>query len=400
MARGDKSHPKPKVDKDLQISVAMDGLIPYLKIVGVISSILAAYFIAQGITKPLHYISTYNVDQMREVFLGNTTAWVVLCNDGSSQAIDKNFETAAKENVGGAKYAILDCSGTLPSGKNVYTKFGISSTVQPSVVFITAPGSKKPQQAKERHFLSPLTFQKWVRDTIEPRSVTVSKKADLESRCLAEAECALVLKVGDIEEEEKAAVKAAMSRHRHIRFASMDWKKYSLSFEAKLKINPHDAGHMVLYFSNYTASGAPTKATKSVPKWGLGVHSSGLSSIGEWLDNVGEKELVPITKAPNVTLRPKPSANKPKKKAKTQEKAKDNTPPAEVDPKNPYDGKTKAEILEEFRIKREAKQREDMEAERADANIHHEEEESEPIEYARHRDASSDSEDVVDLDEG
>lgn len=64
---------------------------------------------------------------MKDVFLGRGT-WAVLCSsEGAAyDSVYKRFGTASKAMKGSVKFGVVDCSGSLPSGKNIYQKFEIS----------------------------------------------------------------------------------------------------------------------------------------------------------------------------------------------------------------------------------------------------------------------------------
>lgn len=79
---------------------------------------------------PVHFLSTYNRNQMKDVFLGKGT-WAVLCS-GEGVGYDsvyKRFGTASKAMKGSVKFGVVDCAGSLPSGKNIIQKFSLSVRV-------------------------------------------------------------------------------------------------------------------------------------------------------------------------------------------------------------------------------------------------------------------------------
>lgn len=75
----------------------------------------------------MHFLSTYNRNQMKDVFLGKGT-WAVLCSgEGAGyDAVFKRFGTASKAMKGTTKFGVVDCSGSLPSGKSILQKFKLS----------------------------------------------------------------------------------------------------------------------------------------------------------------------------------------------------------------------------------------------------------------------------------
>lgn len=64
---------------------------------------------------------------MKDVFLGKGT-WAVLCSgEGAAHdAVNKRFGTASKAMKDSVKFGVVDCAGSLPSGKSIIQKFGLS----------------------------------------------------------------------------------------------------------------------------------------------------------------------------------------------------------------------------------------------------------------------------------
>lgn len=83
-----------------------------------------------ALAPPVHFLSTYNRHQMKEVFLGKGM-WAVLCSgEGAGyDAVYKRFGTASSAMKGSVKFGVVDCSGSLPSGKSILQKFELSVSV-------------------------------------------------------------------------------------------------------------------------------------------------------------------------------------------------------------------------------------------------------------------------------
>ena len=81
----------------------------------------------EALAPPVHFLSTYNRNQMKDVFLGKGI-WAVLCSgEGAGyDAVYKRFGTASSAMKGSVKFGVVDCSGSLPSGKNIIQKFELS----------------------------------------------------------------------------------------------------------------------------------------------------------------------------------------------------------------------------------------------------------------------------------
>jgi hypothetical protein len=341
---------------------------------------MGAAVIMKGLSKPITYLNTFNVEQMQAVFRSNST-WVVLCKQSGSEALPEAFTAAAKSRPAGAVFGVLDCNGILPSGSTVYDRFHIDSAVQPTA-FVTVPGLA-PTQAQSRHLASAKTFSRWITDTVVPRSYSVASTKELSDRCLNKEACALLLKAGPLSDEDKEAFKAAMHTHRALRFASVDSTALELSVESKLQLAPADGNHIMLYFSNYTSNSAAepaAKGKKGTARWGLQSYTDDFSGVSDWLHTMragtGSK-LLPVTRLITVRKR-KAGATAAAAAAKksAEEAAKAAADPVEAaaaaaaaDPSHPYSGKTKEQILLEFakrKSSREAAKRRQMDAAAAD----------------------------------
>jgi hypothetical protein len=247
---------------------------------------------------------------------------------------------------------------------------------------VTVPGLA-PTQAQSRHLASAKTFSRWITGTVVPRSYSVASTKELSDRCLNKEACALLLKAGPLNDEDKEAFKAAMHTHRALRFASVDSTALELSVESKLQLAPADGNHIMLYFSNYTSNSAAepaAKGKKGTARWGLQSYTDDFSGVSDWLHTMkagtGSK-LLPVTRL--ITVRKRKAgataaAAAAKKSAEEAAKAAVDTveaaaAAAAADPSHPYAGKTKEQILLEFakrKSAREAAKRRQMDAAAAD----------------------------------
>lgn len=101
---------------------------PALAISPRVHQIPSCIVVSAAFAPPVHYLSTYNRAQMQDVFLGKGT-WAVLCSGGDSgehTAVSKRFDTAARALKGSVKFGVVDCTGSLPSGKSVLQKFDLA----------------------------------------------------------------------------------------------------------------------------------------------------------------------------------------------------------------------------------------------------------------------------------
>eukprot|EP00903_Cladosiphon_okamuranus_P009402 g8966.t1 len=282
---------------------------PALTALGVAVAVAA---LAKAFAPPVHFLSTYNRNQMKEVFLGKGT-WAVLCSgDGAAyDAVYKRFGTASKAMKGSTRFGVVDCSGSLPSGKSILQKFQLSEEVDP-VLFVTG-GGMTPVQASARNMETHGSLLKWVQVTATPGAAPVTSTRELESKCLKKERCALVMKAGPLEDDVKEAFRELMARHRNLKFVSVDSTKLETNLEKKLGLKPFDGSHQLLHFTRYNVTG---KAKVGTPRWGIQVYDGSLDtdSMSIFIEAAAAgdaKDRTPLTRLPTVMARKAPKAKPP-----------------------------------------------------------------------------------------
>jgi hypothetical protein len=364
MSRGKGGGAKAKASVQIRsLSHMVQPCVQLLPVLAIVVGV-AFYYIQRS---PLHYLSTYNREQMLEVFKGGQT-WVVLCHAGNSvQPIPPNFVELAGDMTHMASFGVLDCNGVLPSGKTVLEKFGIVERSPPNpTVFVTGSGLPTPEQLPVGKGETFLGMKKWLRATIEPRSRSVASTRELQSKCLSRDLCALVLKPGLIQDAVRDTIKGAMLDNRSLRFAAFDSAQLELSAEKRvgwLK-GGNDAG--VFLFRREVSSSSNKGRSSTKPFWKVHVFDPTDSaawtadSFSKWLSDAQSGELGPGTKVVGpVSL----------KKRKVVEKAKekqDKDPKPQADPAAEAGAEAAAELLrrkEALRQRQEQLRREKMEAE-------------------------------------
>ncbi|CAM9327347.1 unnamed protein product [Sphacelaria rigidula] len=335
---------------------------------------------------------------MQDVFLGKGT-WAVLCSGGDSgehTAVSKRFDTAARALKGSVKFGVVDCTGSLPSGKSVLQKFDLAQEVQP-VLFVTGPGMKSVQ-APSRNMETHGALQKWIQGTAEPGASAVTSTRELESKCLKKSRCALIMKAGPLEDRAKDAFKDLMMRHRNLRFVSVDAAKLETSVEKKLGLEPFEGAHQLLYFTRYNVGDKPKVGTA---RWGVQVYDGDVEpdAMSTFIDDATQSEdkeqegtattktkisggkktteknskIFPLTRLPTVMTRKEPKVKKPPPPPPRPDPAAAGTAAggegasaAEDGDLGQYSGMDKEKLLEQFRAKqaeREAARRKAMDTE-------------------------------------
>lgn len=81
----------------------------------------------QVLAPPIHFLSIRNQTQVHDVFRGKEP-WVILCKKKHPDynSVYGRFETASRTLTELARFGVIDCSGSLPSGKSITQKFGLT----------------------------------------------------------------------------------------------------------------------------------------------------------------------------------------------------------------------------------------------------------------------------------
>ncbi|CAM9487758.1 unnamed protein product [Scytosiphon promiscuus] len=319
---------------------------------------VALAVLAKAFAPPIHFLSTYNRNQMKDVFLGKGT-WAVLCSgEGAGyDAVYKRFGTAAKAMKGTTKFGVVDCTGSLPSGKSILQKFDLSEDVQP-VLFVTG-GGMTPAQASARNMETHGSLLKWAQVTATPGASPVTSTRELESKCLKKDRCALIMKAGPLEDRAKDAFKELMARHRNLKFVSVDSTKLAMSLEKKLGLKPFDGSHQLLHFTRYNVTAKPKVGT---PRWGVQIYGGSLDtdSMSIFIEAAAvadAKDRTSVTRLPTVMARkepkvkPPPAAEKAEKAAGSGGEGGGADASADAEGLGKYEGMDKEQLLEAFRKK-------------------------------------------------
>ncbi|CBJ25496.1 conserved unknown protein [Ectocarpus siliculosus] len=342
-------------------------LAPWYPAVVAMGVAVALAFLAKALAPPIHFLSTYNRNQMKDVFLGKGM-WVVLCSgEGAGyDAVYKRFGTASKAMTGSAKFGVVDCAGSLPSGKSILQKFDLSEEVKP-VLFVTGAGLT-PAQASSRNMETHASLLKWVQVMATPGASPVTSTRELESKCLKKERCALVMKAGPLEDDVKDAFKDLMGNHRNLKFVSIDSTKLETSLEKKLGIKPVDGSHQLVHFIRYNVTG---KVKVGTPRWGVQLYSGALetASMSVFIEGaaiVGTKEETALTRLPTVMTRKEPKAKPPPPPPKAEGGEGGGASAEGLGGAGKYEGMDKEKLLEAFRKKqaeREVARRKEMDEE-------------------------------------
>eukprot|EP01084_Bolivina_argentea_P299433 516137_1 len=218
--------------------------VPPLAKCTLVAGILCALGLAAlGYLSPLHYLSIFNENQVKQVFSNeDNTTWAIVCRDSKSNTpISEDFQRVAKDKNfrNTVKFGVLDCGvDVLRSGKTVKDQFNFEILKPPHpTIFVIGGGIKNLIVMPSRSAGSSAGIVSWLKDTLNPRPRVVSSTTELTNRCLHHESCVLILKPGSgFTDSAKEAIRESLKLHRSLRFVTMDAMSYETTIHARLKV--------------------------------------------------------------------------------------------------------------------------------------------------------------------
>lgn len=224
--------------------------------------------------------------------------WVVLCAKPDDVVPDV-FGKVSKRLVDKSFVGVLDCTQKLPaSGKSVFKRYGIKSSVSPTV--FTVANGEKPKQVFLDHLQSSKALAKRVVAQTKKSAKEILNSAQLEISCLQKSTCVLILRGQKYTPYEKQWLDKLLQEHRTLQFAWVDATLFKLSIESMLPDFVRGEHRLVLFKRKKDASGAKHKAT---------VASKAFRNVfdpipvGMFLKEHANADLKPLAKAPTLIRR-------------------------------------------------------------------------------------------------
>lgn len=120
------------------------------------------------------------------------------------------FDHAARVLDRTVRFGVLNCSAPLPSGKDVYSRFGLGRQ-RPAYLFMA--NTAKPQLVPDSARAGDTLFVEWIERKSKPRLAVVRANADLRS-ATAHRLSVLVLVKGAMDSARRASLVDLAARHR------------------------------------------------------------------------------------------------------------------------------------------------------------------------------------------
>lgn len=233
--------------------------------------------------------------------------WVVLCS-GPNDVLPEVFDKIPSRLAGTSFMGVLDCEQKLPtSGKSVLERYGIKSSISPTV-FTVANGGK-PKQVFLNYLQSAPTLAKHVKAQTKKVMQQVQNSAQLQARCLSKSECVLFLRGRRFQPYEKQWIDTVMNKHRTYKFVWIDSTRSKLSLESMLPEFRRGEHRMVLF--RYQRDVETRKKVLAVKAFSGDKFN--VVSVEMFLDNYTHAEsLTPLRKSPKILQREWSQAAQPR----------------------------------------------------------------------------------------
>ena len=118
---------------------------------------------------------------LKSAFMGDQ-AYLFYCHrGGKDETVPSTFTELNKLKGSKMGFALLNCSQTLPSGKNLYDRFKLKQEIKPTI-FGTVPWGK-PTQVAKKELKDVASLKKFVEVTMAPKGVEVYSDKDMMKHC-------------------------------------------------------------------------------------------------------------------------------------------------------------------------------------------------------------------------
>lgn len=272
---------------------------------------------------------------LREVFFGEGEGknHVVLCHtlpaEGSgkkplpiSSVFQDSMDELQANNNMIAKFSLMDCTHTLPSGKTIQEKFKLNLKKRPTIFVSGKVGP--PRQVPEKHLKTGKMLTKLLKGMLEPHAAKIENTKDLKSKCLNKNICALLLKGGTPPQALKDAFKNMLSTYEDVSFASVDTQTMILpGLEEYLP--EYEAGHHRFVVFKKISGGLEAKDGRLITSIAPLNESISFNNMSNLINDVRSGSVTPkkLSGAPQVKTRSKKLEAQLKAKRERSQKKKD-----------------------------------------------------------------------------
>ncbi|POM57936.1 Hypothetical protein PHPALM_37488 [Phytophthora palmivora] len=270
--------------------------------VGVIVVALFGSALLQFSTSQAHMFRLEVTDSaMMDRVFRSGEPWVVLCSR-PDDVLPEVFDKVSPRLAGKSFVGVLDCKQKLPSGKSVLKRYGIKSSITPTV--FTVANGEKPKQVFLNYLQSAQALAKHVTTRTKKTMQQVQNSAQLEARCLSRSNCVLFMRGQRFQPYEKQWIDELMHKHRTLTFAWIDSTRLKLSVENMLP-DARRGEHRMVLFRRQRDPDAHKKVLAAKAYRGDVFDAV---SVGTFLDDYGTSDsLKPLGKSPKVLHRKKKS---------------------------------------------------------------------------------------------
>mmetsp|Transcript_24967 Transcript_24967/g.25183 ORF Transcript_24967/g.25183 Transcript_24967/m.25183 type:complete len:397 (-) Transcript_24967:82-1272(-) len=242
-----KERKQPKITSPPVIKFISNNLKLIVQFGVAVIGVMLSYLIWKSSFSGMRNLVNANSDELSAAFLGKMP-YVFFCSRAGRQegmpTVLSDLHGALGSKVG---FAVVNCSQTLPSGKNMYQRFKLKKEWRPTV-FITSPWSK-PVQMLPASFKDLPTLRKAVDAVVTAKATEIEKDSQLTKLCAKAAgthPCVVIVKGKKYSKDHAVMEENLVTRYPDIPVLSIKGYNKRLSFEDSSE-SPHDQFAMKLY---------------------------------------------------------------------------------------------------------------------------------------------------------
>lgn len=229
--------------------LSLNGVIKIVVAVVVVAVSLSLWLRNKSVIKNLINADTA---ALKETIFGEEPH-LFYCERGSSgtlENIPKIFQQYHDKKGTTLNFAAVNCSQTLPSGKNMWQRFKLKKDVRPAI-FATAPWLAKPRQVEQGSLRDVKTLGTFVEKALTPKGAKIVSNEQLEKFCGHDKDftddvrsvgdtCFVWLKGKRHDKFHDDLEQKLILQHPRIKLAMVDARKKRLSFENPLSLPAED----------------------------------------------------------------------------------------------------------------------------------------------------------------
>lgn len=212
------------------VKIVLDNQTRILQLAGAIVSVILGVIIWRGSSGGVQNLENASIDALSAALFAKTP-YMFFCNRGGVQPEGIPIAMSDLNSIVGSKmgFAVLNCSQVLPSGKNIFTRFGIRKDWKPTV-FATTPWTKAVQ-VPPINLKDAASLRSFVDISLAPQSTNIASDKHLAKFCAKLPTCIVFVKGTRYSKEDAAIEEKLVLSYPSMQIGSLVAISKRFSFE-------------------------------------------------------------------------------------------------------------------------------------------------------------------------